>query len=325
MNIRHRICLPLFATLLALAGAGVQAQSSPYPSRVIRIISPYAPGGSSDMLARAAADGVGKKLGQTIIIESRPGAGTLIGTRAVKGAPPDGYTLLLQSNGLASNVSLFKDPGYALSDFKPVSVLGLTAYVLMIPAKLPVHTLKEFVAYAQSRNGQLSYGTLGRGGRTHILAEQLAIAGGFKWQEIPYKGGADGVTAVLGGHIDGYFASVSLALPHAKSKDLRLIAISSENRSEFLPDVQTFREEGYAQMLDFAWISLFARSDVPAPILEKLREAFREVVSSNEMKVARQNLSMSPYDIGIAAFENELQLASKRALQEQKDFNIPAQ
>ncbi len=314
----------LLAAFAALTHLPSHAQGAAFPSRVIKIISPYAPGGSTDLLTRAAADLASKKLGQPIILESKPGAGTLIATRFVKAADPDGYTILLQSNGFVSNLHAFKEPGYTMADFKPVAVLGQSSYVLMTPAKLPARNIKEFIAYAKGRN-DMSYGTLGRGGRTHILAEELATQAGFKWQDIPYKGGADGVSALLGNHIQGYFASVALAHPHAQSTDLRLMAIASEERSEFLPDVPTFKEAGFPQMADNLWISLFVRSDVPAPVLDKLRDAFREVGASADMKSARQRIQMSTYSGSIPSFENLMQSALKQTVQEFKTHNLPQQ
>jgi len=321
-----------FKTLqILLAGAaalGLQApthaqDAASFPNKVIRIISPYAPGGQTDAVTRNAADVVSKKLGQPIIMENKPGAGTLIATRFVKAADADGYTLLLQSNGFVSNVHAFKEPGYSLADFKPVVVVGESSYVLLTPSKLPVRNLKEFVAYAKGRN-DLSYGTLGQGGRTHILAEELAKQAGFKWQLVPYKGGADGVTALMGGHIQGYFASVGLSAPQATSPNLRLLAIASEERSEYLPNVPTFKEEGYPAMTDTLWIALFARSNVPAPILEKLRTAFAEAVNTPEFKAGNRG-NTSSYTGTLTKFENQMQVALKKTVQEFKDHNLPQQ
>ncbi|WP_051236519.1 Bug family tripartite tricarboxylate transporter substrate binding protein [Ottowia thiooxydans] len=315
----------LLCAALALTGyVSAYAQATGYPNKTIKIVSPYAPGGSTDLLTRAAAELVGKKLGQAMIIESRPGAGTLIATRGVKAAEADGYTLLLQSNGFVSNLHAFKEPGYAMADFKPVAVLGKSSYVLMISTKGPARDIKEFVEYAKGRN-DLSYGTLGRGGRTHILAEEFATRAGFKWQDIPYKGGADGVNAVLGRHIDGYFASVALAHPHAQSSNLRLIGIASEVRSEFLPAVPTFKEAGIPQMTDDLWIALFARSDIPQPILDTLRTAFREVSASEEMKVVRQRIQMSTYTASLAEFETSMNAALVQTIQEFKQHKLPQQ
>ncbi len=324
MNFHPLLKVLLLAASAALTHVPSHAQGAAFPTKVIKIISPYAPGGSTDLLTRAAAELASKKLGQPIILESKPGAGTLIATRFVKAADPDGYTILMQSNGFVSNLHAFKEPGYAMGDFKPVAVLGQSSYVLMAPAKLPARNLKEFIAYAKGRS-DLSYGTLGRGGRTHILAEELATQAGFKWQDIPYKGGADGVSALLGNHIQGYFASVALAHPHAQSADIRLLAIASDVRSEFLPNVPTFKEEGFPQMSDSLWISLFVRSEVPAPVLDKLREAFREVGNSADMKTARQRIQMSPYNAPLTAFESQMQSAFKQTVQEFKTHNLPQQ
>jgi len=320
---------PKLRVLLAVAAAlGSQAplhaqDTASFPSKVIRIISPYAPGGQTDPLTRNAANVVSKKVGQPIIMENKPGAGTLIATRFVKEADADGYTLLMQSNGFVSNVHAFKDPGYSLADFKPVVVLGQSSYVLMTPSKLPARDVKEFVAYAKGRK-DLSYGTLGQGGRTHILAEELAKQAGFNWQLIPFKGGADGVTALMGSHIHGYFASVGLAGPQAASPNLRLLAIASEERSEYLPNVPTFKEEGYPAMTDTLWIALFARANTPAPVLEKLRTLFAEAVNSPEFKAGNRG-NTSNYAASLVTFESQMQTALKKTVQEFKEYNLTQQ
>jgi tripartite-type tricarboxylate transporter receptor subunit TctC len=221
--------------MLAAALSIGPAIAEDYPgSRAIHIIVPYGPGASTDLLARAVADVTARKYGYTFVIESRPGAGTLLGTRLVKSADPDGYTILFQVTNFLNNLHTLKDPGYAIEDFSVVGLLGQTAYVLAIPSKLPAKNLPEFIEYARSQNGTLNFASLGHGTRQHLLAEHLKVDGKFDWKEIPYKGGIEGVQGILSGQVSGYFVTVSLAQAQSQSRDIREIGITSDERSPFL-------------------------------------------------------------------------------------------
>ena len=212
----RRVLLGAFAYLAAAA----TAPAADYPSRIIRIIVPYPPGAATDTISRAVAAEAGKSLGKTIIIENRPGGGTLIGTRLVKEAPADGYTLLFQSPVLVSNLYALKDPGYSLSDFTAVAMLCNTSYVLLTPSSLPVKGLKDFVAYAKANPGKMNYGSIGPTSRQRALSERLAKVGNFTWAEVPFKGTAESAEAVMGGEVQGYFSTQSFAVTQANSPNL---------------------------------------------------------------------------------------------------------
>jgi tripartite-type tricarboxylate transporter receptor subunit TctC len=312
--------------MLAAALSIGPAIAEDYPgSRAIHIVVPYGPGASTDLLARAVADVTARKYGYTFVIESRPGAGTLLGTRLVKSADPDGYTILFQVTNFLNNLHTLKDPGYAIEDFSVVGLLGQTAYVLAIPSKLPAKNLPEFIEYARSQNGTLNFASLGRGTRQHLLAEHLKVDGKFDWKEIPYKGGIEGVQGILSGQVSGYFVTVSLAQAQSQSRDIREIGITSDERSPFLPDVPTFREQGFPDITEKSWFVLFARSDTPKPIIDKLRNVFADVVATPEFAAALKTISMEPLKTTYDKFTDDMKTTSEKLEKEQIEFKIEKQ
>ena len=319
---RLGIALSGLAIVLSLATAAAQD----YPaSRPIRIIVPYGPGASTDLLARATADITAKKYGYSFVIESRPGAGTLLGTRAVKNADPDGYTILFQATNFLNNLHTLKEPGYRIEDFTVVGLLGQTSYVLIIPSALPAKNLQEFVAYARSRNGALNFASLGHGTRQQLLAEHLKVDGKFDWKEIPYKGGMEGVQAVIGGQVSGYFVTVSLAQAQAQSTGIRQIGIASEERSPFVPEVPTFKEQGFPGITDKSWFVLFVRSDTPKHIIDKLRGVFTDVVATPEFADALKKIAIEPLTTTYDKFTDDMQTTSEKLAKEQIEFKIEKQ
>jgi tripartite-type tricarboxylate transporter receptor subunit TctC len=319
---RVRTALPLLAVALAIGPAVAQD----YPgSRPIHIIVPYGPGASTDLLARAAADVTSRKYGYSFVIESRPGGGTLLGTRVVKNADPDGYTILFQATNFLNNLHTLKEPGYRIEDFTTVGLLGQTSYVLIVPSNLPAKTLPEFVAYARSKNGTLNFASLGHGTRQHLLAEHLKVDGKFDWSEIPYKGGMDGVTAVLGGQVAGYFVTVSLAQAQSHSPGIREIGIASDARSPFVPDVPTFTEQGFPGITDKSWFVFFVRSDTPKPIIDRLREVFADVVKTPEFSDALKKIAIEPLTTTYDKFTDDMKTTSDKLAREQIEFKIEKQ
>lgn len=289
-----RSCRLIAIFLLALTTFDAQAQET-FPSRPIRIVVPLAPGALSDSLSRAFAAELGKALNQTVIVENKPGAGTVLGIQTVKQAPADGYSILFHTDGLISTALAMKEPGYQPSDFKPIALLGDTSLVLMTPAVFPPKTLKELVDYARANPGKLNYAVLGVGGPLHILAERLKRAAKFEWEAIPYKGGAPAYQALMANEVQGFFSVVSGALTFKEAGKLRVLAVAADERSEFMPDVPTFKELGYADVSIPTWTALFVRSDTPAPIVDKLRRASAEVMASDAMKNHLRTFAMSPH------------------------------
>ena len=319
---RLRMAVPMLAVALCTG----TAIAEDYPgARAIHIVVPYGPGASTDLLARAVADVTAKKYGFTFVIESRPGAGTLLGTRLVKSTDPDGYTILFQVTNFLNNLHTLKDPGYRMEDFSVVGLLGQTAYVLITPSSLPAKNLPEFIAYARSQNGTLNFASLGHGTRQHLLAEHLKVDGKFDWKEIPYKGGIEGVQGILSGQVSGYFVTVSLAQAQSQSHDIREIGITSDERSRFLPDVPTFREQGFPDITEKSWFVLFVRSDTPKPIIDKLRSVFADVVATPEFAAALKTISMEPLKTTYDQFTDDMKTTSEKLEKEQIEFKIEKQ
>jgi tripartite-type tricarboxylate transporter receptor subunit TctC len=284
--------LALFAT--SLASTLCPAEDA-YPSRTIRLIVPYPPGAVTDAMSRPVAAELGKVLGQSVVIENRPGAGSLVGTQAAKQAPADGYTLLYQSSGLVTNLYTMKQPGYTLADFTPLVMLGQGAFVLMTSMKHPFNTLQELVAYGKANPGKLNYSTTGPGTPASIVSYRLGQAAAMDWVEIPFKGGAEATQAVMSGDSHAFAASQGAPLIHANPDKMRMAAISAEKRSPYLPNVPTLKELGYPVVYE-SWSALFVRSDTSAPIVAKLKTALAQVAASPQLQQTMKSLSVAPYE-----------------------------
>lgn len=281
--------------LLSVSFASTLASAQDtYPSRTIKLIVPYPPGAVTDAQSRPVALELAKLLGQSVVIENKPGAGTLVGTQAAKQAPADGYTLLYQATSLVTNLYAVKQPGYTLADFTPVVMLGQGAFVLMTSTKHPFNNLQELVAYGKAHPGKLNYSTTGPGSPASIVSYRLGQAANMDWVEIPFKGGAEATQAVMSGDSHAFAASQGAPLIHANPDKMRMAAISAEKRSAYLPNVPTFKELGYPVVYQ-SWSGLFVRSDTPAPIVAKLKTALAQVMASPEMQQAVKSLSIEPY------------------------------
>jgi tripartite-type tricarboxylate transporter receptor subunit TctC len=255
---------------MALLGAGgVAAQD--YPSKPIRMIVPYAPGGSTDILGRHFAKRLSELLKQQVYVENRGGAGALIGIRAVAQAPADGYTILYTTSIIAINPFIYKTPGYKLDDFVTLGSGGQFPYVLLANEKVPARNLKELVAYARANSGKLNYVSLGKGSPTQLFMARFMAAADISAVEINYPGAAPANQALAGGQVQLQFTGATLSnmqLPHIVP-----IAITAEERLDIAPNVETFKEAGYPTMLGGTWFALFAPARTPPAIVQKLRTA----------------------------------------------------
>jgi tripartite-type tricarboxylate transporter receptor subunit TctC len=291
----------------------------------MRIVVPYTPGASTDSISRAFAEEAGKALGQTIIVENKPGAGTAIGTQTAKQAPADGYTLLFGSGTMVSTMLGLKEPGYAMEDFKPVVMLGDQFYVLLTPAQLPVKNFKEFVEYAKKNPTKMNYAMLGPGAPSHVLADRLQRAAKFEWQDIAFRGGTPAMQALMSNDVQGYFGTQSFALTFKDSDKVRLMGIGAEERGIFLPDVPTFKEMGYEGVIEQGWYALFVRSNTPKPIVDKLRSVFAEVMKTQAMAQHLKSNGLSPYKGSIDTFEANLGKEIAQKAEENKRLGIVPQ
>jgi tripartite-type tricarboxylate transporter receptor subunit TctC len=285
------------ALAFALAGilAAGPARGDDYPSHPIRLIVPYAAGGGADSVARIVAKRVGETIGQPIVIENRGGAGSIIGTEAVHKADPDGYTLLLgQSGPISINPAVYKTLPYdSVQDFAPITMTTAYPYILVVNAKLPVKNLKEFVALAKSKPGELNYGTTGVGAANHLVTELFDSKAGVKMIHIPYRGTALAVTDLLAGQVTMVFADPISALPHMQAGTLRALAVTSKERSPVAAEVPTIAESGYPGFDAIAWHGILAPAKTPAAIVKKLHDEIVKALKDPETKGLLEKQAMA--------------------------------
>ena len=284
-------CLVL-ALVFALA-AGI-ARADDYPSRPIRLIVPYAAGGGADSVAHIITKRVSETIGQTIVIENRGGGGSIIGTELVKNSDPDGYTLLLgQSGPISINLAIYKKLPYdPLKDFAPISMTTAYPYIMVVNPGLGVTTLKDFVALAQSKPGELNYGTTGAGAANHLVTELFDSKAGIKMTHIPYRGTALAVTDLLAGQLQVVFADPVSALPHIKAGTLLALAVTSKDRSPVAPDVPTVSESGYPGFDAIAWHGILAPANTPPAIVNKLNAEIVTALKDRETRTLLEQQAM---------------------------------
>jgi tripartite-type tricarboxylate transporter receptor subunit TctC len=282
------IAVSLIFSVLAPA-----ALCQPYPAKLVRIVNPVAPGGNQDVVARAYAEQFARVFGQPFVVENRPGYGAVVGTRFVKSAPADGYTLLSISNTFARTPTLVKDAGYdPLKDFAAISMTSDTALVFTINPALPARTVKEFIALAKKRPGEISSagGTIGSTG--HVAAEMFSRQAGIKLLHIQYKGTAPAVADLVGGHIMLAFGQVTTSLPHIRSGKLRALGVTSAKRSVLMPEVPTIDEAGLPGFLDTTFNGLMAPAGTPRAIVERLRAEVATAAGIAELRKRYQEMGI---------------------------------
>ena len=266
----------LFA--LCAASLGVAQAQDAYPSKPITMVVPFPPGGVADIVARPAADAMGRYLKQPVVIENKAGAGGGIGMGFVAKAKPDGYTLLLALSSISilpeADKVTGRSPMYQLGEFVPIARLTADPTVLAVRSDSPWKTLAEFVADAKKRPGAITYGSSGNYGTMHMPMEMFAASAGIKLLHVPYTGGGPAVVALLGGNVDALSTGPSTVIQHVKAGKVRLLASWGDKRLASLPDVPTLFELGYDAVF-FQWSGLFAPTGTPEPVLAKLREAAR--------------------------------------------------
>ena len=273
--------------------ADASAQS--YPVRPIRLIVPYAPGGGVDIVARALAQELTKRLGQQIIVDNRTGAGGNIGSDVVAKATPDGYTLLIASPANAVNPSLYaKMPFNPARDLTPVALIATVPAILLASPSLPVKSIKELVALAKAKLGALNFGSGGSGTTEHLAGEMLNSQAGISIQHIPYKGGAAVLPDLISGQVSLFFVNQLFALPYVKAGTVKALGVASDERSAALPDVPTFAESGFADFRVSVWYGVMAPAGTPKEIVSKLNREIVAALGSTEMKERLTAMSAKP-------------------------------
>lgn len=294
----------LVVALVAMFSAS-PASAQDFPSKPISLVTPYPVGGPYDMMARQIAEQIRVKLGKAIVVEPKVGGAALIATRYVKQAPADGHTLLLQTGAMALNTLLFKDAGYTMDDFVPLSPVATNPYVLFVNDKVPASNLKELMAYAKVQQDKLNIGDFGSLGTVQLLIDQMSEAGGLKLTQIPYKGGNDMTSGLVANDIQLMFAGIGPAVPFVESGKLKAIAIAQDERTRLMPQVPTFGEAGMPMVSVTSYVAVFARAGTPEPVLRRLREIIAEVVRSKEFHDRVTPLGVDPWTIDpsqLAAF-----------------------
>ena len=261
------------------------SQTASYPVKLVRIINPVAPGGNQETVARAVAEQLTRLFGQQVIVESRPGATAIVGTRYVKGAPADGYTLLSVSNTFVRVPALVPDAGYdPLKDFNPISQTCDVPLVLVVNPSLPAKTVRELIALAKRRPGELTSAASGTGSTGHVAAEMFSRQAGIKMLHVQYKGAAPAVVDLVGGHVMLRFDQVTTSLAFINSGKLRALAVTTRKRSPVLPQVPTIDESALPGFSDSTFNGLVAPAGTPRPVIERLREAVAKGIGAPDVR-----------------------------------------
>ena len=278
---------------LAFAATAV---AQDYPTKPIKIIVPFAPGGVTDNSARVIADALGTRLGQPVIVENRPGASGNIGSAQVAQSAPDGYTLVLGFDGtMVINPHVFpKMPFDTLKDFAPVTKLGDAALLLVAHPSVPAKNLAEFLAMAKAKPAPWPYGTSGTGGTPHLAGELLKLRTGIDLEHVPYKGGGQAITDVLGGQIPLVFTAIATAQQHVKAGKLTPLGVPSPKRSAALPDVPTFIESGLPGFEAVSWVGVLAPAGTPKAIIDKLQREITAVLKTDSVRERYAALGIEP-------------------------------
>jgi tripartite-type tricarboxylate transporter receptor subunit TctC len=286
-------CLVPFASL---------AQSADkYPERQIRIIVPYPPGGSVDVLGRLLAQRMQENWAQSVIVENRPGAGTMIGTAAAAKSEPDGYTLIIVVSGHTTNPALYASMQYdGIRDFQPIALLARTPVVLYAHPSLPAKDAKELVALGKAKTQTLNFGSAGVGSMTHLTGELIKAHTGIDMLHIVYRGGTPAMNDLLAGHLPLQFATVAQALPQYRAGQLRALGISSAQRYPSVPEIPTFREQGI-DVVTTEWYGLLAPAGTPRPIVDKLNAEMKRITAlpgMGDRLAAIELTSSTPEELG---------------------------
>jgi tripartite-type tricarboxylate transporter receptor subunit TctC len=276
----------LTALALAMAASTVLAQSAAYPSRPIRLVVPYAPGGVSDITGRIIAQKMTEVLGQSVVVENRAGAGGMLGTGAVAKAEPDGYTVVLSSlSAYAIGPRLVKTPPYdPVKDFTPIGSVALAPTILTVNTGLPFHTVQDVIAYAKANPGKLTYGSSGIGSVAHISAEVLRASTGVDLVHVPYKSAAQSYPDMIAGSLSMVFDALPSAIQHIRAGKVRPIAMMSDRRASLLPEVPTFAEAGYPQATLRLWVGVHGPANLPVPIVQKLNDTLVKVAAAPDVR-----------------------------------------
>jgi len=277
---------------LALPGGAAQAQT--YPSKPIRLVLPYVPGGIIDTAGRHFALRLSESLGQSVVAENRPGAGGMVGIDVVARAAPDGYTIVLTDPGIVSNPTLQKDPPYDLKAVQAVSIVGSSPAVIVASQHLPVKTFSELIAYAKANPGKLNFASAGIGTAPHLAGEMIKLRTGIDMTHVPYRGIGAAYPDVMSGKVQLAFSSIAGAVPFTSDNRVRPLATTGAARSAVYPDVPTVAESGLPGFDVDLWIGIYAPAGLPPAVLAKLNGELKKVLQHPELKAALAKIGVEP-------------------------------
>ena len=295
METRLRGIAAATACAWALVSGAAWAQDK-YPSRPIRLVIPFAPGGGSDVTARLLGPRLAERLGQPVVIDNRPAASGVVGADIVAKAVPDGYTLLGTTVTFVINGTLQKGLPYdAFKDFAPVSVIAATPYILVVNPQLPyAGSLKDFIAAAKAQPGKLALGSAGSGSVTHMTGGLFRLRAGINMTHVPYKSVGPAMADVVGGQIPATFSTPPTSLPLVKAGRLRILAAAVPKRSALLPDVPTFSENGLTGVVVTNWYGIMTRGGTPQPVIRKLHDELIRAIATPDMRTRLANAALEP-------------------------------
>jgi len=297
-----------------------------YPDKTVSVVVPWAPGGTTDILARMLSESLTKTLGQTFIIENKPGASGNIGSNTVAKAKPDGYTLLVGSMSThAMNGALFsKMPFHPVDDFTPIALIALVTNTMVINAAVPAKTVPDLIAYAKANPGKLNYASAGVGSTNHISAAMFEKAAGITMNHVPYKGGAPAVLDTVAGQTQVLFSAGTQTLPHVKSGKLNLVAVTEDKRAELLPNTPTVAETlpGYEMVV---WYGVFGPKNLPADITAKLNAEINKTLAQPAVIEKMRGIGVEVVQSTPAGFAKTLQADTDRYTKLIKELNISAE
>ena len=284
------------ASILLLFAAATVAQAQSYPSKPVKIIVPFTPGSATDILARLVGEQLGRSLGQPFVIENKPGAGGIVGTQAAKDAAPDGYTLIAAGSGpFGINPGVYKSLPYdPVRDFEPIGNIALTPQAIVVGAQSPYKSIRDLVAAARAKPGELSFASLGNGSTSHLTMEAFQQAAGIKLNHIPFKGSSDAQSQIIGGNVVMMSDTVPGLLTQVRGGKLRALGVAIPQRSPFMPDVPTLAEQGYPGFESVGWIGLAAPAKTPVAILDRLNAELRRMLQDPAVREKMAQLAFTP-------------------------------
>lgn len=285
----------LAACLFASTIAQAETLSAPWPSRLIKATIPFGAGSAADVVPRLVFDRLAAELGQPIVIENRAGAGGTLGTALVAKAEPDGYNILANSSALTIAPAIYSRLSFdTAGDLASTLMIGRSANVMIVPLARPWKSVQDFIADARAKPGSISFGSVGIGSAVHISAEKFRLAAGFEATHVPYRGGAEVITDILGGRIDFYFCPVATALPLIREGRVRALLVSTEKRVADLPDVPTPQEAGLKNAESAIWFGVFMPAKTPRDIVEKFHAAGMRVLNDPAVQASFRQLGVEP-------------------------------